>query len=175
MPNRQPWLGFFVSRRATPRAVVMAYDIARALRDAGVAVAGGFDAPVERDCLTFLLRGSQPVLVMPARPLERFRPPAAWTTAIADGRLHLESPFHADERGSPLANARRRNIALAERASAVLIAHAHPGGGVERLALDLLAQRRKAVYTLDLPEHHPLITAGARPLHPDKVPIDLEY
>ena len=151
----------------------MAYDVARALRDAGVGVAGGFDAPVERDCLNFLLRGRQPVLVMPARPLERFRPPAAWATAMADGRLRLESPFHADERGSPLANARRRNIALAERASAVLIAHAHPGGGVERLALDLLHRRTKPIYTLDLPEHHALIAAGARAITPETIPEQL--
>lgn len=168
-----PWLAFFVSRRATPRAVVMAYDMARVLRDAGVAVAGGFDAPVERDCLTFLLRGGQPVLVMPARPLERFRPPAAWASAVAEGRLRLESPFPPDERGSPLANARRRNVALADRASAVLIAHAHPGGGVERLALDLLGTRTKLVYTVDLPEHYALIAAGARPITPEAIPEHL--
>lgn len=106
------YIAFFVSRQATPRTVVGAYDLARSLRDAGVAVAGGFDAPVERDCLKFLLRGTQPILIIPARPLERFRPPTAWSGAIAEGRLVLESPFAPDERGSPIANARTRNRAL---------------------------------------------------------------
>jgi hypothetical protein len=151
----------------------MAYDMARALRDAGVAVAGGFDAPVERDCLTFLLRGRQPVLVMPARPLERFRPPASWATAIEEGRLRLESPFPADERGSPLANARRRNVALAERAGSVLVAYANPGGGVERLSLDLLARSVKPVYALDLAENQRLIDAGAKPIRPESLPSGL--
>lgn len=173
MSPSPPWLAFFVSRRATPRAVVTAYDTARALRDSGVAVSGGFDAPVERDCLAFLLRGRQPILVMPARPLERFRPPAAWTTALTEGRLRLESPFPADERGSPLANARRRNIALAERATSVLIIYAHPGGGVERFALDLLTGGVKPVHALDLPENHVLLDAGARPLRPGALPRDL--
>lgn len=160
-----PWLAFFISRRATPRAVVGAYDVARGLRDAGVAVAGGFDAPVERDCLRFLLRGTQPLLVMPARPLARFRPPATWAAALADGRLRLESPFREDERGTPLANARTRNRALVDRAAAVVVAYAHPGGGVERLALAVLRERAKPVWTLDLPENAAMITAGARPLN----------
>ena len=151
----------------------MAYDTARSLRDAGVAVSGGFDAPIERDCLGFLLRGRQPVLVMPARPLERFRPPTAWATAIAEGRLRLESPFSPDERGSPLANARRRNLALADRASALLIVYANPGGGVERLAFGVLATGKKPVYALDLPENLALFSAGARPLHPARLPADL--
>lgn len=165
------YLAFFVSRQATPRAVVGAYDLARALRDAGVAVAGGFDAPVERDCLKFLLRGTQPVLVMPARPLERFRPPAAWKTALVEGRLILESPFPPGERGSPLANARARNRAVAGRAAAVLVVYAHPKGGVERLVLDLLGRESaKPVWTLDLPENAALLKAGARPLTPDALP-----
>lgn len=151
----------------------MAYDVARALRDAGVAVAGGFDAPVERDCLPFLLRGRQPILVMPARPLERFRPPASWAEALAEGRLRLESPFSADERGSPLANARRRNAALAERAAVVLIGYAHPGGAVGRLAFALLRSGTKPVYALDLPENAPLLNAGARSLRPDALSKDL--
>ena len=166
------YVALFVSRKATPRAVVGAYDLARGLRDAGVAVAGGFDAPVERDCLKFLLRGSQPILVMPARAVERFRTPAAWRTAMAEGRLTLESPFSPDKRGAPLANARRRNRALADRAAAILIAYAHPGGGVERLALDLLATRTKIVWTLDLPENATLLAAGAHPLTLSALPLD---
>jgi hypothetical protein len=148
----------------------MAYDTARAIRDAGVAVAGGFDAPVERDCLKFLLRGRQPILVMPARPLERFRSPASWAEAIGDGRLRLESIFDPGHRGTPLANARARNRALAERAAAVLIAYASPDGAVERLALDLLARPRRPVYVLDLPENSVLLAAGGRPCRPNALP-----
>ena len=51
------YLGLIISRRASPLSVVIAYDLARALRDAGVPVAGGFDARVKRDCLDLLLRG----------------------------------------------------------------------------------------------------------------------
>lgn len=172
MPSAPAYVAFFVSRQATPRTVVGAYDLSRSLRDARVAVAGGFDAPVERDCLKFLLRGTQPILVMPARPLERFRPPAAWSAAIAGGRLILESPFTPDERGSPIANARTRNRALADRTAAMLIAYAHPKGGVERLALEVLASRKKPVWTLDLPENAGLISAGAHAISATKLPAN---
>jgi predicted Rossmann fold nucleotide-binding protein DprA/Smf involved in DNA uptake len=165
-----PYLGFLVSRRASPLSILVAYDLARALRDAGVPVAGGFDAPVEHDCLDLLLRGQQPVLVVLARPLARFRPPASWATAMRDGRLHLTSPFAPEERGSPLANAWRRNQALADRCAGLLIVHAHPGGGVERLALSVLAQGQKPVFTPDIPANRALLAAGALPLPRNALP-----
>ncbi len=161
---RAAYLALLVSRRASPLSVVIAYDLARALRDAGVPVAGGFDAPVERDCLDLLLRGRQPVLVMLARPRARFRPPPSWAPALRDGRLRLESPFEAEERGSPLVNAKRRNEALADRCAGLLVVHAHPGGGVERLALSVLAAGGKPVFTPDIPANRALLSAGAYPL-----------
>lgn len=167
---RAAYLALLVSRRASPLSVVIAYDLARALRDAGVPVAGGFDAPVERDCLDLLLRGRQPVLVMLARPLDRFRPPRGWLDAIREGRLALESPFAAEDRGSPLGNARRRNEALADRCAGLLIVHAHPGGGVERLALAVLAQGQKPVFTPDIPANRALLSAGAHPLPRGELP-----
>lgn len=167
--NRLGWLAFLLSRQATPPVVVAAYDMARALRDAGLPVAGGFDAPIERDCLKFLLRGTQPLLVVPARPLERYNPPKAWAAAIAQGRLRLHSPFAAEARGNPRGNAKRRNEALAELSSAVLICYASPGGSVESLARDLLKTGRKPVFTLDLPDNSALVAAGARPIMPDNL------
>ncbi len=40
--------------------VLKTYDMARAMRDAGVPVIGGFQMPVETECLRLLLRGNQP-------------------------------------------------------------------------------------------------------------------
>jgi len=164
------YLGFLISRRASPLSVVVAYDLARSLRDAAVPVAGGFDAPVERDCLELLLRGRQPVLIVLARPVARYRPPPSWAEAIRGGRLQLESPFGPEERGSPLANAKRRNEALADRCAGLLVVHAHPGGGVERLALSVLAERRKPVFSPDIPANQALLAAGAQPLQRNALP-----
>lgn len=117
---------------------------------------------MERDCLNFLLHVTHPILVMPARPLELFRPPEAWSGAIAEGRMILESSFLANKRGIPIANARTRDCALACRAASALIAYAHLYGGVKRMALDLIASRKKLVWMLDLRRTAVLLVAGAR-------------
>ena len=55
-----PLLGLLCSIRCPGRVIVQTYDLARALRDAGVSVIGGFHSPMEKECLDFLLRGKQP-------------------------------------------------------------------------------------------------------------------
>jgi hypothetical protein len=60
-----PLLGLLCSIRCPGRVIVQTYDLARALRDAGVPVIGGFHSPMEKECLDFLLRGKQPVVVYP--------------------------------------------------------------------------------------------------------------
>jgi len=47
-------------------------------RDDGVTVISGFHTPVEKECLRILLRGSQPVIICPARSIEGMRIPPTW-------------------------------------------------------------------------------------------------
>ena len=57
-----PKVGFLSSRKVPPAAVMKCYDWATEMRDKGVCVMGGFQSPLERDVLTFLLKGKQPVI-----------------------------------------------------------------------------------------------------------------
>lgn len=101
---RQPLLGLFCSVRCPSQAILRAHDLAHALRDAGIPVVAGFHSPVERECLRMLLRGSQPVVICPARGLERMRVPpgmarAAEPTAAAHSlAVRGRKPSH--DRGS---------------------------------------------------------------------------
>jgi hypothetical protein len=52
-------LGFLCSRRCPGDLILRTYDLIRALRDAGVPVVGGFQSPMEKECLELLLRGSR--------------------------------------------------------------------------------------------------------------------
>ena len=61
------------------------YDLSRAMRDAGVPVIGGFQSPMEKECLRILLRGDQPVVVCPARGIENMRIPREWREAAGRG------------------------------------------------------------------------------------------
>ncbi|MBA2670200.1 MAG: DNA-processing protein DprA, partial [Gemmatimonadetes bacterium] len=125
-----PLVGFFCSRRAPGNVILRAYDWAREARDAGVPVIGGFQSPMERECLDFLLRGTQPVVVCPARGIGGMRLPREWRDAIRRGRLLILSPFADRQRRATVALAAERNRFVAALAERVLIAHAAPGGNL---------------------------------------------
>ena len=54
---------------------------------------GGFHSPMEKECLDLLLRGSRPIIICPARSIDRMRIPKPWKAPLADGRLLVMSPF----------------------------------------------------------------------------------
>ena len=83
----RPLLGLVCSVRCPGSVILAAYDLALALRKAGVPVAGGFHSPMERELLRLLLRGRQLVVVVAARSLASMRVPAEWRDPVAQGRL----------------------------------------------------------------------------------------
>ena len=113
------------------------------MRDAGVPVIGGFQTPMERECLRLLLRGGQPVVVCPARGIARMRIPRAWRPALDEGRLLILSPFPETVRRPTAKIAAERNELVASLADRVFIAHrccrrpdgsSRPQGGLYRRA-----------------------------------------
>ena len=129
----EPLTALFCSRRCPGDLILKTYDLARAMRDAGVPVVGGFQTPMEQECLRLLLRGGQPVVVCPARGVEGMRVPREWRAALDDGRMLALSPFPSAQRRQTAALAARRNEFVAALAARVFIAHAAPrraDGGV---------------------------------------------
>ena len=117
-------LGFFCSTKCPGDAILQTYDLVRALRDAGVAVIGGFHSPMEKECLDLLLRGNQPIVICPARSIERMRFPAAWRKPLAEDRLLVLSPFEAKHQRATTVLAESRNRFIAVLADEIFIAHA---------------------------------------------------
>jgi len=76
-------LGLICSIRCPGSIVIKTFDAIRELRDAGIVVAGGFHSPMEEECLDFLLRGEQPVIVCPPKGLARPRLPRVWRAVTA--------------------------------------------------------------------------------------------
>lgn len=99
----------FCSVKCPGDLILKAYDLARAWRDVGVAVIGGFHSPMEQECLKILLRGRQPVVVCPARSLQGMRVPAAYRLPIEQGRLLIISPFSDRKPRATQETAQRRN------------------------------------------------------------------
>jgi predicted Rossmann fold nucleotide-binding protein DprA/Smf involved in DNA uptake len=157
----QPLLALFCSRACPGSVILRAYDLAVALRDAGVPVIGGYQTPLERELLAVLLRGRQPVVIVEARGA-RARPPVDWRQAVDAGRLLVVAPFPGTRR--PTARtADARNRIVAGLASAVLVAHAAPGGRTETLAGEVAACGVPLV-TIDDAANVSLIALGATPL-----------
>lgn len=166
LPSKK--LALFCSVRCPGAIIVQAYDLARNLRDAGITVIGGFQSPMEKECLELLLRGRQPVIVCPARGLDGMRLPAAWRAAVKEGRLLLLSPFAANVQRPTAELAQARNELVAAVADVVFIAHAAPGGKTEAFARVVLGWGKR-VLTLDSPENAGLVTLGATSFRPAQV------
>jgi predicted Rossmann fold nucleotide-binding protein DprA/Smf involved in DNA uptake len=159
---RRKCLGLICSVRCPGSVVIKTFDAIRELRDAGVVVAGGFHSPMEKECLEFLLRGEQPVIVVLAKGLGRPRLSEPWRTGIDAGRLLVLAPFTDAVRRTTKAHAQARNEFIVARAAAVLIPHASSGGKAEAIARSVV-ELGKPLFTFDDQENQRLFQLGARP------------
>lgn len=139
-------LGLICSVQCPGSVVIQTFDAIRALRDAGIVIAGGFQSPMEKECLEFLLRGKQPVIVVLAKTLTHPRLPKLWKESIDAGRLLLISPLAQDIRRTTKVTALRRNQFIADHATAIWIPHATVGGQAEAIASHAISMG-KNLYT----------------------------
>lgn len=160
---RDSLTALFASVQLPGDALLAAYDLAVELRDAGIAVIGGFQSPAERECLDLLLRGAQPVVVCPARALAGMRITAEWARAVAEGRLALVSPFPDGPRRPTAAMSEARNRVVAALAERVVVLHATPAGRVHRLAREAI-RWGVPVFCPGVAANADLLVLGAAPL-----------
>jgi len=163
-----PLLGLLCSIRCPGRVIVQTYDLARALRDAGVPVIGGFHSPMEKECLDFLLRGKQPVVVCPARSITNMRMPSAWRKACDEGRLLILSPFAQKHGRISALLAEKRNRLVSLLADQFFVPYAAPGSKTEQLCKDLLSAGEQ-VYTFESEKESMIVRAGAVPTAVDRL------
>ena len=142
-----PSTALFCSAQCPGSVILTAYDQAAQWRDAGRCIISGFHSPVEKECLQILLRGSQPVIICPARSLP-LRVPPDWKTPLAEGRLLILSCFNESETRVTAELAARRNEFVAALADEACFAHITPGGQAERLT-HRLTEWRVAFSTLE--------------------------
>ncbi len=158
---QQQALALFCSVKCPGTAILRTYDLVRALRDAGTPVIGGFQSPMERECLTLLLRGSGPVIVCPARDIHGMRVPREWRGPLAEGRLLLLAPFDEGQRRTTTTRATARNLLVAALAAEVLIPYAAPGGKTEALAHTVVAWGKRLM-TVESDDNTTLTAIGAK-------------
>jgi predicted Rossmann fold nucleotide-binding protein DprA/Smf involved in DNA uptake len=128
-----PKVALFCSARCPGHAILAAHDQAAQWRGEGRCVIGGFHSPVEKECLSILLRGSQPVIICPARGVEKMRAPRHWEQPLKDERLLVLSPFQELQKRVTKGLAMDRNRFVAALADEVVFAHIAPGGHLDEL------------------------------------------
>lgn len=153
-------LALLCSVRCPGRIILRAYDLAQSLRQSDLAITGGFHTPMEKECLSALLRGPAPVIICPARGLEGMRIQPEWKEPLEEGRLLVLSPFDGKEDRVTSETAARRNRFVAALADALFVAHADPGGRTEALCREAAAWG-KPIYTFDDPSNSNLLALGA--------------
>lgn len=161
-----PLVALFCSVQCSSAIILQTYELAHTLCGAGVTVISGFHSPLEKECLNVLLDGTQPVIVCPARSIERLRLPAQWKAALLQGRLLLLSPFAEPQRRATVGRAQARNEFVAALADVLLITHATPGGKTEQFC-HTMRTWGKPLLALESHDNAHLFALGAFPLRPD--------
>lgn len=150
----------FCSSKCPGEIILNAHDLAHHFRNKGVSTVGGFHSPIEKECLRVLLRGSQPIIICPARSIENMRIKQEWKVPLSQDRFLILSTFHkASQQNATMAG--KRNHFVAALASKILIAHAAEDSKTLEFAQTLL-KWGKPVYTFDSSYNKPLLQLGAQ-------------
>lgn len=124
---------------------------------------------MERECLYFLLRGSQAVVLCPASGIDALELAAEERRAVDEGRLSILSIVDTQVTKATPELASRRNDFVASLADAVFVPHAVAGGKAEVVVRRALA-RGQLVVTFDDVENSHLIEVGAIPVDEAAIP-----
>lgn len=105
----QKKVAFLSSRKIAPDDVLRCYDWAAKMRDSDACIMSGFQSPLEKDVLRFLLRGKVSIILVLARSLWK-KVPDELRDALDSGRLLIVSPVSAARASASTAAARNRWI-----------------------------------------------------------------
>jgi len=129
--QRDP-IALFCSVKCPGELIVKTYELCLRWRREGKAVISGFHAPMERECLSILLKGVQPLIVAPARGIWKRLPPEL-KPALKRGNLLIVSPFPPNVRRITRKTSEARNAFIGTLVNRIFAAYAEPGGHLERL------------------------------------------
>lgn len=127
-----PKTAFLCSRKVPASQVLKCYDWAIAMREAGQCVMLGAHSQLEKDVLHYLLKGTQPIVVVLARGMKRKLEPEL-IKEMGKGRLLVVAPFMESVKRVTQDTAMARNLYMLEHAERVVVGHAAQGGALAAL------------------------------------------
>jgi predicted Rossmann fold nucleotide-binding protein DprA/Smf involved in DNA uptake len=160
---KKKMVALFCSIQCPGNLILKTYDLAREIRDSGITVIGGFHSPMERECLSLLLRGKQPIVWCLAKRLAIRGLPKEDLQPLEEGRLLILSPFGERVDRATQQTALFRNEVVAALADRVFVSYAAPGGKTESFCRRVV-HWHKQLFTFDVPETASLRSIGAQPI-----------
>jgi predicted Rossmann fold nucleotide-binding protein DprA/Smf involved in DNA uptake len=154
-------LAIFCSTTCPAVIVAEARQLMEKLLDTGITVISGFHSEVEKECLDILLHGAQPLILCPARSLDKLRIRPEFKEPLENGRLLFLSFFKRHRHRSDTEMAFKRNRYVAALADKILTIHAAPASKTEQLCGELIGWR-KPVYTIENEANQNLVRLGAQ-------------
>ena len=128
--DRPDKVAFLSSRRISPADVLKCYEWAEKVRDTEQCVISGFQSPLEKDVLKFLLRGKVPVILVLARSLWK-TVPEELREPVGQGRLLIVSPVAAARASAATAAVRNRWIRA--NCTSLVLGSLDPNGNLAKL------------------------------------------
>ncbi len=118
---------FLCSQKFVAGSVLRSYDWAIEQRENGVCVVCGCHSPLEKDVFKYLLKGTQPIILVLARGLKKRVEPEL-LPHINKGRLLIISPFENNVTRVTKETALKRNKYILDLADEIVIGYASPNG-----------------------------------------------
>ncbi len=128
--ERPTKVAFLSSRKITASVVLKCYDWATEIRDTDQCIISGFQSPLEKDVLKFLLRGKAPIILVLARKLWE-TVPNELHDAMDAKRLLIVSPVSCNR--ASIASAAIRNRWILANSSSLVIGSLDPNGHLAKL------------------------------------------
>ena len=125
-------VAFFCSQKCPSHLILKSYDWAIEQREKGVCIISGFHSKIEKDVLAFLLKGTQPIIMVLARNMKK-RFPTEQRKAIEENRLLVISPFSEKIHQNSKDSCYKRNEVILEIADEVVVAFAQKSGKLDKM------------------------------------------
>lgn len=154
-------IALFCSVKCPGRLILKAYDLMQELRQTDVTIISGFHSPMERESLNILLRGSNPIVMCPARSIEKMRIQSKYKKPLNDGRLMIVSPFIDKPQRSTAETSFYRNQFVVALANQVLVVYAGPYSKTEQTCVFALECKR-SLYALEDANNSNLVKLGIK-------------
>lgn len=126
---------FLCSKNYPASSVLNCYDWAVEMRDNNKCVIGGFQSKLENDVLHFLLKGTQPIIIVLSRGLKQ-RIEKEYTKHLENGRLLIISPFDKSVKRITTETSMKRNKYIIDIADEIVVGFSDPNGNLHKLLRD---------------------------------------